>query len=152
MIRPVVGVSRPASNPNSVLFPLPEAPMITTNCPAGTSKSTPRRISTRWEPVSIVLVSPCAWRMNILFYYDGCRMRSLFFLALVMALGGCSRPQERVEERKPTPGPPPVSVDNRRVLVVFGDSISAGFGLPEGQSFPDDLQKKLDSWHVVNLG
>ncbi len=79
-------------------------------------------------------------------------MRSLFFLAFVMALGGCSRPQERVEERKPAPAPPPVSVDNRRVLVVFGDSISAGFGLPEGQSFPDDLQKKVESWHVVNLG
>jgi acyl-CoA thioesterase-1 len=43
-------------------------------------------------------------------------------------------------------------VDNRPVLVVFGDSISAGYGLPEGQSFPDVLQKKLDSWHVVNLG
>jgi acyl-CoA thioesterase-1 len=42
------------------------------------------------------------------------------------------------------------------VLVVFGDSIAAGYGLEPGQSFPDDVQKKLDSqgypWRVVNLG
>jgi len=42
------------------------------------------------------------------------------------------------------------------MLAVFGDSISAGFGLPAGQSFPDYLQKQLDAqgyqWHVVNLG
>jgi acyl-CoA thioesterase-1 len=42
------------------------------------------------------------------------------------------------------------------VLVVFGDSLAAGYGLEGGQSFPDDLQKKLDAqgyeWRVVNLG
>ena len=46
--------------------------------------------------------------------------------------------------------------DNRKVLVVFGDSLAAGYGLDSGQSFPDDLQKKLDAdkqpWRVVNLG
>ena len=40
--------------------------------------------------------------------------------------------------------------------MVFGDSLSAGYGLRPGQSFPDDLQKKLDAqryaWRVVNLG
>ena len=46
--------------------------------------------------------------------------------------------------------------DTRKVLVVFGDSLSAGYGLRPGQSFPDDLQRKLDAqgyqWRVVNLG
>jgi acyl-CoA thioesterase-1 len=41
-------------------------------------------------------------------------------------------------------------------MVVFGDSISAGFGLDTGRSFPDYLQKKLDAeklpWRVANLG
>jgi acyl-CoA thioesterase-1 len=46
--------------------------------------------------------------------------------------------------------------DTRKILVVFGDSLSAGYGLPPGQSYPDDLQRKLDTqgyaWRVVNLG
>ena len=46
--------------------------------------------------------------------------------------------------------------DTRKVLVVFGDSLSAGYGVPQGQSYPDDLQRKLDAqgyaWRVVNLG
>ena len=44
----------------------------------------------------------------------------------------------------------------RKVLVVFGDSLSAGYGLAAGQSFPDDMQRTLDkegyAWHVENLG
>jgi acyl-CoA thioesterase I len=44
----------------------------------------------------------------------------------------------------------------RKVLVVFGDSLSAGYGLAAGQSFPDDMQRTLDkegyAWRVVNLG
>ena len=47
-------------------------------------------------------------------------------------------------------------VDTRKTLVVFGDSLSAGYGLAQGQSYPDDLQRKLDAqgyaWRVVNLG
>jgi len=40
--------------------------------------------------------------------------------------------------------------------VAFGDSISAGFGVDPGQSYPDDLQRLIDAdgfkYHVVNLG
>jgi acyl-CoA thioesterase-1 len=43
-----------------------------------------------------------------------------------------------------------------KVLVVFGDSLSAGYGLPAGQSFPDDMQRTFSKegygWRVVNLG
>jgi acyl-CoA thioesterase-1 len=46
--------------------------------------------------------------------------------------------------------------DPRKVLVVFGDSLSAGYGLQHGQSFPDRLQKRIDAeglaWRVVNQG
>jgi acyl-CoA thioesterase-1 len=57
----------------------------------------------------------------------------------------------------PQPAQAPSSKpDTRKKLVVFGDSLSAGYGLEPGQSYPDDLQRKLDAggyaWHVVNLG
>lgn len=45
---------------------------------------------------------------------------------------------------------------DRPVLVCFGDSITAGYGLNPGQSYPDFLQKKLDShsypYKVINQG
>lgn len=37
------------------------------------------------------------------------------------------------------------SAQNRPVLVCFGDSITAGYGLQRGQSYADFLQKKLDT-------
>jgi acyl-CoA thioesterase-1 len=59
------------------------------------------------------------------------------------------------------PSTPPSTIDPRKKdarkkLVVFGDSLSAGYGLAPGESYPDDLQRKLDAagyqWQVVNLG
>ena len=42
------------------------------------------------------------------------------------------------------------------VLVCYGDSITAGYGLQEGQSFPDALDKLLDAggyrYKVINKG
>ena len=50
----------------------------------------------------------------------------------------------------------PLRAQSRKVLVAFGDSLSAGHGLQAGQSFPDDMQRTLDKegykWHVLNLG
>lgn len=46
--------------------------------------------------------------------------------------------------------------DGRPVIVAFGDSLTAGFGLPEDQCFTTLLQRKLDenghSYRVVNAG
>ena len=45
---------------------------------------------------------------------------------------------------------------DRPILVCYGDSITAGYGLQSGQSYPDFLQEKLDShgyhYKVVNQG
>lgn len=45
---------------------------------------------------------------------------------------------------------------SRRRIVAFGDSLTAGYGLPAGQSYPSLLQKKLDAdgydYEVVNAG
>jgi acyl-CoA thioesterase-1 len=52
--------------------------------------------------------------------------------------------------------PLPAQTPAKKALVVFGDSLSAGYGLERGQSFPDEMQRTLDKegyrWHVVNLG
>jgi lysophospholipase L1-like esterase len=39
----------------------------------------------------------------------------------------------------------PLKAADRPVLVCYGDSITAGYGLQTGQSFPDALQRDLDS-------
>jgi acyl-CoA thioesterase-1 len=50
----------------------------------------------------------------------------------------------------------PPQQDTRPVIAAFGDSLSAGFGVEPGKSFPDDLQRLLDAagyrYRVVNLG
>jgi acyl-CoA thioesterase-1 len=82
-------------------------------------------------------------------------MRYLFLSVVALACCACSRPHESSDEARPAPteAPPPAqTTDPRPVIAVFGDSISAGYGLQAGQSFPDDMQKKLEGWHVVNLG
>ncbi len=59
-------------------------------------------------------------------------------------------------ELAPATSAPASSEDSRPVIAAFGDSLSAGFGLDPGQSFPDDLQRDLDGagykYRVVNLG
>jgi acyl-CoA thioesterase-1 len=39
----------------------------------------------------------------------------------------------------------PLAAADRPVLVCFGDSITAGYGLQAGQSYPDALQRDLDN-------
>jgi acyl-CoA thioesterase-1 len=72
-----------------------------------------------------------------------------------------SAPKAAVEA--PSPEAPPVRVasdnagpDTRPLVVCFGDSLTAGYGADEGQSYPDYLQKDLDRdgyhYRVVNEG
>ena len=50
----------------------------------------------------------------------------------------------------------PLFAADRPVIVCYGDSITAGYGLQPGQSYSDDLQQHLDSrgfhYKVVNMG
>ena len=50
----------------------------------------------------------------------------------------------------------PASPDPRPVILAFGDSLTAGFGVPPGSAYPELLQKKLDGlgyrYRVVNMG
>lgn len=54
-----------------------------------------------------------------------------------------------------TPSAPPVSTSRPRI-VVLGDSLTAGLGLPESEAYPALLQQKLDAegykFEIVNAG
>src|SRR5277367_3103240 len=86
-------------------------------------------------------------------------------LALLLALAwGCSSSEHSPSppEASRAPETPPATAadqqpkDDRPLIVAFGDSLSAGFGADPGQSYPDYLQKLVDSsakrYHVYNEG
>lgn len=54
------------------------------------------------------------------------------------------------------PAKPSTKSDGRPIIVAFGDSLTAGFGLPEDQCFTALLQRKIDEkgrrYQVVNAG
>ncbi|MGA2114988.1 MAG: arylesterase [Bryobacteraceae bacterium] len=79
--------------------------------------------------------------------------------AWLLAASGCG--QKSAPSPAKTSAPPPATAttapsDNRPTVVCFGDSLTAGFGLDPGQSYPDLLQQELDRrgyrYRVVNLG
>src|SRR5689334_21500697 len=53
-------------------------------------------------------------------------------------------------------GQTPAPHNSRPVILAFGDSLTAGYGVPHGATYPDQLQRKLDSlgykYHIVNMG
>ena len=85
--------------------------------------------------------------------------RSFFPVLLVVLLSACGSPPAR-EAAKPVPPPAektaPAAADSRPVIATFGDSLSAGYGLDPGDSYPSNLQSLLDaagySYRVVNMG
>ena len=91
----------------------------------------------------------------------GCRVDSASRESSVMDKGTSSAALERTAAppaSKPA-GPytrPDTRLDTRPLVVCFGDSLTAGFGADEGQSYPDFLQKDLDRdgyrYRVVNEG
>ncbi|MDX2267201.1 MAG: arylesterase [Bryobacter sp.] len=87
-------------------------------------------------------------------------MRLFSFFTLTLLLLGCGTQTDTSPKAetatKAEPLPPPVPADTRPVIACFGDSLTAGYGLEAGSTYPDALQKLLDSsgysYRVVNLG
>ena len=87
---------------------------------------------------------------------------TLSLLATLLLLAACDSSPSPAEERAPAPedsvaaAPPTKEYDGRPVLVAFGDSLTAGYGVAPGQGYPGFLQRRLDeagySYHVVNEG
>ncbi len=84
----------------------------------------------------------------------------MYGLAACLLLAACGeREQPRAQtppKQEPAPAPAPASRDDRPVIVAFGNSLSAGFGVDAGLSYPDFLQKDLDArglrYRVANAG
>lgn len=84
-------------------------------------------------------------------------------LLLFPCLVGCKRtppqPTSSVQTFAPPSQPAPAeatATDDRPVIVAFGDSLTAGYGVNPDQSYPADLQRDLNAggyhYRVVNEG
>ena len=83
------------------------------------------------------------------------RTYAMAALLLLAACGDQPKPRPAARDRTPRSSAP-AQADTRPAIVAFGDSLSAGFGLDAGQSYPDLLQQELDRggrrYRVVNAG
>lgn len=80
-------------------------------------------------------------------------------LAAQLAVTGCSQEEAKPVEQKQQPtasesGAPQVA--DQRLVLAFGDSLYAGYGLGQGESFPAMLERELEARgigaEVVNAG
>lgn len=78
---------------------------------------------------------------------------------MMMSLAGCKKESAGTKQAELAPAPKLVknqNADDRPVIVAFGDSLSAGYGVEPGLSYPDFLQKELDAagyrYRVQNEG
>ena len=101
-----------------------------------------------------------SWGTSVMIMAVSLKLTPAAGLAVLLT---CCGGGERSEKVSAAPAAVPSSAtrpaepaDARPVIVAFGDSISAGFGVDPGQSYPDDLQRLIDAdgfkYHVVNLG
>lgn len=81
-------------------------------------------------------------------------------MAAALVGAGCSKSEPeaaRPAQQAPVEAPAPMQeADGRPVVVAFGDSLTAGYGVAAGLSYPDYLQKEIDGagyeYRVVNMG
>jgi len=84
--------------------------------------------------------------------------RQLLLTSLMLLAAGCGTKVPPPAESVPEPSTPPrtEATDDRPVVLAFGDSLSAGYGVETGLSYPDFLQKEIDAkgfkYRVVNQG
>ena len=80
------------------------------------------------------------------------------FIYLIASCAGCgaSKAAQNGNGAANRPLAPPLATANRPKIIAFGDSLTAGFGLAEKESYPYLLQQKLKAdgydYEVVNAG
>jgi acyl-CoA thioesterase-1 len=86
------------------------------------------------------------------------RLLTAIVAAAFFAACGTNEPHSSSVAQPEQTRPPEqaAAADNRPLIVAFGDSLSAGYGVDPGQSYPDHLQRALDeanlNYRVVNAG
>jgi acyl-CoA thioesterase-1 len=94
-------------------------------------------------------------------------VQRLGLLLILTAICGCSADKVKTDASISTPGPStsvaaatptaaPAVSDVRPVIVCFGDSLTAGYGVDPDLSYPANMQRDLDAkgylYRVVNMG
>src|SRR5687767_2188800 len=120
---PELGVSRPASSPSSVDLPDPDTPTIATASPALTSKLTPLKMVNSASPVVTCL--PSSETLMIF-----CSELFKFAVRSVLVVWICAL------------GMP---VSHAATILVYGDSLSAAYGLTQEQGWVNLLARRLQA-------
>lgn len=83
----------------------------------------------------------------------------LSFISLTIIFSGCGTASSSAEQTNKKPektAVTPEAVSDKPKIIAFGDSLTAGFGLTEKESYPYLLQQKLKAdgfdYEVVNAG
>lgn len=130
-MRPLLGVSRPASNPSKVDLPEPEAPTIASASPGLTRKPISCRMVNVPSPLTTVLPSETTSTSGISVLTAIARLIVLAHLATL-----------------------PLLAHAADTILVVGDSISSGYGLRQREAWPALLEQRLAEngyqCHVIN--
>jgi acyl-CoA thioesterase-1 len=81
----------------------------------------------------------------------------LSFISFVIFLSACGASSAKIDNQPPAENVPMPEIDSGKPkIIAFGDSLTAGFGLTERESYPYLLQERLKTdgydYEVVNAG
>jgi len=81
---------------------------------------------------------------------------SIIITCLIILFSGCADDKKPADSSDNHTVKDSVTVEKKKTIVFFGNSLTAGYGLSPSQAFPAIIQKKIDSlglpYQVVNAG
>jgi acyl-CoA thioesterase I len=141
---PLLGLSNPANKANNVDFPEPELPTIATLSPCVTDKCKSRRMLIGLLASPTVLakfvakITACCVKDLFIFAQKVIVMRVRFLIILisviVMGLVAFSASAKLIA---------PIAKAAPQTILVFGDSLSAGYGVPQEQGWVALLEQRV---------
>ncbi|HEU4859846.1 MAG TPA: arylesterase [Chitinophagaceae bacterium] len=81
---------------------------------------------------------------------------SIIIVGLIILVSGCTDNKNRAGNKQNSTGKDSATVEKKKTILFFGNSLTAGYGLSPSQAFPALIQKKIDSlglpYQVINAG